>query len=50
MQFVTAIHAGQCPSNFCFSSFHNQEIQASAALLHMREKEISKQSELLNEE
>lgn len=50
MQFVTAIHAGQCPSNFSFPSFNNQEIQASAALLPMREKEISKQSTSLNEE
>lgn len=49
MQFVTAIHAGQCPSNFSFPSFHNQEIQASVALLNMKE-EISKQSTLLNEE
>lgn len=45
-QLVTAIPAGQCPSNFCFPRCHNQEIQASAALLQMRERELSKQSEL----
>jgi len=44
MQFSTADHAGQWPYNFCFPNFHNKEVQASSALLHMREKEISKQS------
>lgn len=32
------------------AALHNKEIQVSAALLYMRETEISKQSKLLNEE